>query len=292
MHHKSRLLGWAGKGAAAVIGVAALAAAPLLGTAVASAATHAATPKVVVDTNYQEFLAGYQVFGNGLDHFNEVRGTVNLPASEANTVPAGAIADGVVLQARVNGGETAGLAFVYDSANSDCLANQWELEAGYAIQNAPGPIELSHLHPLSNLSAGAAPVCANGGTSAYLEIHLSTKDHILSYLEGPSEYGNYSDLVDIPWGFGTFQAPAVGTDVTSGADAQDLADPSTQATWSRVGLTQEAGFGKGGVRVTLNGFSLQDIESTLNGNAPTESNPITLSPSGFGTGSAFTVDVP
>lgn len=252
----------------------------------------ASKPSVVIDTNYQQFLAGYQVFGNGLDHFNEVRGTVALPASEVSTVPADSIADGLVLQARVNGGKTAGLAFVYDVPGGGCLADQWTLEAGYETLSGPGPIVLGDLTPLQNLSAGASPVCLNGGTSAYLEIHLSTKDRILSFLEGPNEYGDYSDLCDIPWVFGTFQAPAVGTDVTSGPDAQLVADPSTQATWSRVGLTQESGFGKGGVRVTLNGFSLQDIESTLTGNAPTESNPITLSPSGFGAGSAFSVNVP
>jgi hypothetical protein len=274
-----------------------------LTAAAANAAPAAPRPNVVVGTNYQSNLAGYQVFGNGSQKYNEVRGTVTLPASENSTVAGGTVAIGMIMQEDVNGGQTAGMGFVYNAKALDssitCSSTQWTLMAGTAFDNPIGPIPLDDLDALLNDSAvpvGSPDyICLNGGQSYYLEIHYSTHDHTVAFLAGPNEFNDVSQLLTVQCrAFDGFENPAIGTFVDSGLE--DLTDGSVQGSWTRDGLTQPAGFntkfGKAGARIPFAYPSTQLVESTVSGGAPTPGNVLTLFPSAFGTGASFSVSVP
>jgi hypothetical protein len=284
---------------AAIVAAAVVMAAGGAGAAIAE--TGGVHPNVVVDTNYQENMAGYQVFGNGLQDYNEIRGTVTLPSSENLVVDPDTVAIGMIMQQDVDGGVTAALGFVYDAGGSSkCASDQWTLMANTGTPSTPGPIPLSALDLLTNESAVPASspsdICLNDGQSYYLEIHYSTHLHEVAYVAGPSEFGDNSDIGSDNISAGTgFQNPAIGTFINA-PGLTDLTDGSVQGSWTRDGLTQPAGFnskfGAAGARIPFSYPSTQLVESTEDGGVPTVSNLLTLVPSAFGAGASFSVTVP
>jgi hypothetical protein len=254
-----------------------------------SAAANAATINGPI---YNTGEAGYQI--QSAVPFNEVRTTIHVPAgSESSSF--------IDLAESVNGGETFSIGLAYDPINTNFYLYGLE---GFNFSNlqtgVPLPATLfgSHLVPLSTLGAPAGTPLFNSesGGSYYVELHYSTRNHIVQYVAGPSE----TDAATLNNRFsftGTFNAPAIET-----LNLQNLfgggasLSPSTpQASFTRSGITEPAGHNVGGIagtRVTFDFFALDEAVATITGNPPTiQNNTITLEPSPAlpGVGSAYGV---
>jgi hypothetical protein len=261
-----------------IIIAAACMAAALIGAGPALAA-----PAAVVSAAYTgpvtsgSSLAGYQVFGNGLDAFNDARATFTEAAGTSSN-------SAVYLQAQANtGGLTAELALVHGTPACPGAASQ--LEAGVAAAAAPGPLALAAL------TTSLGPVtCVPDGTPFYLEIHYSTLLRTVAFVAGPSEFGDANTLASVPVGFAEFRSPADGAHYT--ATALPVED-APQLSVTRVGVTRllDPAARRGGTdsRLTLNALSTQRVEATVDGGAPTVGSPVFLQATPMGTGSAFAV---
>jgi hypothetical protein len=243
-----------------------------------------------VQTHYGDHLAGYAIQGNGSEAFNDVRGTITVP-SENSSVPADSIAVGVAMGQNVStGGRTYGLGLVWDDPASTCGATSWTLESGDTTNTTgPAPVPTSDLKPLLDFGSD---FCVAGGGSAYVEIYQSTGHAQLSYIAGPSESDN--DVLATTHGVhGGFLDPGVGVTTTNGVDAADLTSGSL-ASFTRVGLDEllNGGSHSPTQRITFDAPNYGEYVGTETGGAPTTSDLVTLQPSSFAIGSAFSVSVP
>jgi len=234
--------------------------------------------------------AGYQIQSSV--PFNEVRTTIHIPAGSQSS-------SFIDLAEGVNGGETFAIGLAYDPINTNFYL--YGLEGfNFANQQTGVPFNplpfTQHLVPLSTLGAPAGTPLFNSesGGSYYVELHYSTKNHIVQFVAGPSE----TDAATLNQRFsftGTFNAPAIET-----LNLQNLfgggasLSPSTpQASFTRSGVTEPAGHNVGGIagtRVTFDFFPLDEAVATITGGAPTiQNNAITFEPSPAlpGVGSAY-----
>lgn len=223
-------------------------------------------------------LAGYEVNGNGLKAYNDVRGTAHIPVGSTSNAA-------LFLQtSTVTGGHTSELALVHGA--SFCASDQWGLEYGWGVPSAPGPLALVFLHQVP----GPA-ICVNAGGSEYLEVHYSTKLRQIAYVAGANEFGNTNTLVAVPVGFQEFFAPAIGVHYTDSS----LPGVSTpQASFTRDGLTSldnpHARAGGTNNRLNLASQSTLEVEAVPGpSTTPTVLNPVFLNTSAFGSGGSFSV---
>jgi hypothetical protein len=276
MNHLTRL-------AAAGLAAAALA---LLGTAAgASAAT-------VNGPFYSQHEAGYEL--NSSVRFNDERATFCIPAGSTSSV-------GLGLQETVNGGETVGLIVFYQPSGTPGQGSYY-LEYGAAsVVNAVTGTPLFSLElggsftEIASLSAPAGqPLFTNAQENClYLEVRQSTEHGLVNLIEGPSETDAATLATIVHSVNATFNAPFIG--VLNGNE-QGLGSGAQQVSITRNGVTEPAGWNRGGIagtRVTFDYFAADATEATLNGGPPTinPANPLTLilSPALPGTGSAFGV---
>jgi hypothetical protein len=232
--------------------------------------------------------AGYQV--QSAVQFNEVRATIHVPAGSTTS-------SFIALQQTVNGGKTYAIGLYADAAGNFILA----VVEGITVNTATGvPLPVSviapHIIPLPTLGAPAGtPLFSNQtGGSYYVELHYSTKESLVQYIAGPTETDAAVLNVAPDLGFTfneAFHAPAVET-LNFGGINLPISTP--QASFTRVGLTEPAGWNTGGIagtRVTFDYFALDEAEATGNGGGITIGNPATLLPSPAlpGVGSAFGV---
>jgi len=270
---------------AALLSVITLAVLGAAGTAVASPAVPHPVPGAVVRHFYSDHLAGYVWAGNGLASLQDVRGTVLAPA-ETGAVPADTVAIGMALEQNVaTGRQTYGEGLVWDDP-AGCGAGTWTLEAGAAFLSSPQPVPISALSPLLFFGSD---VCVAPGGSQYMEIHYAKDAGEVKFIAGAAEFGDANVLLVDHGVYRTFYTAGMGTDTTTGADAATLT-LSTLASFARAGLTERIG----GTfrRITFSSPSTYEFTGTVTGLAPSVANPVTLTPSGFGAGSAFTVTVP
>lgn len=238
---------------------------------------------------FNRFEAGYEL--HSTVQFNEVRATVHVPAG-SSTSPF------LALQETVNGGRTFAIGLLNVGGNYFLAGIE-----GATINGATGVPFASGLtiaHPVFLPTLGApvgTPLFSNQtGGSYYLELHYSTLHNLVQFIAGPSETDNAVLNVNSARGFGfdgVFNAPAIETVNFTSARLQSPSTP--QASFTRDGVTEPAGFnvgGKAGVRVTFDFFATDEAVATAQGGAPTISaNQITLVPSPAlpGVGSAFGV---
>jgi len=236
---------------------------------------------------YNAGEAGYQV--QSAVSFNEVRTTIHIPAGSSTS-------SFIALQQTVNGGKTYAIGLVNVGGNYILAGVE-----GIVVNTATGVplpvkvIQASYV-PLPTLGAPAGtPLFSNQtGGSYYVELHYSTKEHLVQYVAGPTETDAAVLNVSPDLGFvfnEAFNAPAVETLNFGGIN---LPVSAPQASFTRTGLTEPAGSNVGGIagtRVTFDFFALNEAEATGNGGAPTIGNPVTLLPSPAlpGVGSAFGV---
>jgi hypothetical protein len=271
---------------------------------VPSASAAVFTPSV-----YSGHLAGYAGFNNGTKAYNDVRWNVVAPDETASSVPADTIAVGGVLQELPNvPSGTVGLGLVWDDTvntsglscdNGRNIATSWVLEQGTSFTGAPGvPLPPGQLRPIP--ASASTVFCVAPGERYYMEIHDSTLFNKVAFVAGDTEPGNtlgYNANITKFFGPGArFTNFGVGIDATSAGDTAGLLSHSVFA-FTRDGLTQLLGnvhaVAPGtNSRLTLNSEGLRAYIATATGAAPTPVNPVTLAPSGLGTGSAFTVTVP
>ena len=288
----------------------------ILGSAISASAAP------VANHNYSQFLSGYTITDgagdNGGVQFNEIRLTdLSLPSLPVTTfatcnsngtfisnptencVAPDSFAVGVALQDTANGGPTyptAGLALVWNDENhastTGCASDQYTLEGNFGTSAFEEPLALNSLNPVD---AGPSAICVSPGGSFYLELHYSTSTHKLAFVAGPSETNNATlQLLGVSGSPKWFTAGA-GVDTTNGNIAAAL--PEIQlADFFRVGVTEAAGFNKGGIagqRVTFDFFPSTSWTGTVSGLQNTVGNPITLTPSLLpATSSDFTVSAP
>lgn len=247
-------------------------AAVILGLAIpagAAVTTVAATPD----------LAGYQVAGNGLHAYNDVRATFTEAATSTSNAA-------VYLQESVTaGGFTAELAEVRGTA---ACPGAFELQAGTGTVAAPGPLPAASL---STGPLGGAVICVPAGQPFYLDVHYSTLLRTAAFVAGPNEFGNTNTLGQVVIGFRLFRAPALGAHYTSLPVLPSVSAP--QVSLTRVGLTQllapTARRGGTNGRITFASQSLTEVVATPSGGPVTVANRAYLVPSGFGAGSSFSV---
>jgi hypothetical protein len=267
-----------------------LATVALLGS---SAAANAATINGPI---YNTGEAGYQIQSSV--PFNEIRTTIHIPAGGQSS----AFID---LQENINGGETFALGLAYDPHLGTYSLQGFE---GFTLDGSAGvPLPeaafAAHLVPVPTLGApaGAPLFSSQTGGSYYVELHYSTKNHIVQFVAGPTE----TDAATLNQAFsfnGTFNAPAIetfnlqnllGTIFAHAPGGGALPPSSPQASFTRSGITEPAGHNVGGIagtRVTFDFFPLDEAVATTTGGAPTiQTNTITLEPSPAlpGVGSAF-----
>lgn len=263
------------RAALAAVSVGAFAAATALGATSAGA--------VVTGTAYTNLtpgpaLAGYQVNGNGLKAYNDVRTTAHIPAGSTSNAAA-------YLQVNpLTGGITAELALVHGA--SFCAADQWGLEEGIGNNSSPGPLSIISLSQVP----GPA-VCINAGGSEYMEVHYSTFLQKIAFVAGPSEFGNTNTLNTPSVGFQIFRSPAVGVHYTGPLPGVN----TPQASFTRDGLTSLdhpfAPAGGTNSRLNLASQSTLEVEALVNNSSstPTVANPVFLNTSAFGSGGSFSV---
>jgi len=262
-----------------------LATVALLGS---SAAANAATINGPI---YNTGEAGYQIQSSV--PFNEIRTTIHVPAgSESSSF--------IDLQTTINGGETfvIGLAFNPSDGNYYLQGVKGVVFDGTAGVPLPSTVFAAHLVDLPTLGAPAGTPLFSSitGGSYYVELHYSTKNHIVQFVAGPAE----TDAATLNGAFsffGTFNAPAVETlnlqNLLGGGKFLPISTP--QASFTRTGVTEPAGHNVGGIagtRVTFDFFALDEAVATTHGHAPTiGTNEVTLEPSPAlpGVGSAFGV---
>jgi len=231
--------------------------------------------------------AGYQV--QSAVSFNEVRTTIHIPAGSSTS-------SFIALQQTVNGGKTYAIGLFNDGGNYILAGIE-----GIVVNTATGvPLPVAvfapHIVPLPTLGAPAGtPLFSNQtGGSYYVELHYSTKEHLVQYVAGPTETDAAVLNVAPDLGFvfnESFHAPAVETLNFGGVN---LPVSAPQASFTRTGLTESAGSNVGGIagtRVTFDFFALNEAEATEDGGSPTIGNLVTLLPSPAlpGVGSAFGV---
>ena len=234
---------------------------------------------------YNAGEAGYQI--QSTVPFNEVRTTIHVPAGSTTS-------SFIDLQEGVNGGETFALGLIYNPSDGNFYLKGLEgialdgLNTGVPL---PQNIIFPHLVPISTLGvpAGHPLFSSITGGSYYVELHYSTKNHVVQYVAGPAE----TDAATLNERFsftGTFNAPAIET-LNFGGKFLPISTP--EASFTRSGVTEPAGHNVGGIagtRVTFDFFPLDEAVATITGGAPTiQNNAITLEPSPAlpGVGSAY-----
>lgn len=265
-------------------GLAALSGSLLMGLGSAGAAT--VNGPAFTDLNVGPALAGYEVNGNGTKAYNDVRGTVFIPAGSKSN-PA------VFLQTNtVSGGHTSELALVLNGAANlsgpvTCAADQWTLAEGWGVPVKPGPLALVQLHQ------APGNTCVNAGSSYYLEVHYSTLLREIAYVAGPNEFTNTNTLNTAFIGFQQFFAPAVGVHYVGALPTVN----TPQASFTRDGLTSlnnsHARRGGTNSRLNLASQNTLEVEAIVSADgppdAPTVSDPVFLNTSAFGSGGSFSV---
>lgn len=269
-----------------------------LGAATALALTSAGTAFAAGTINgpiYNKGDAGYQI--QSPVTFNEVRTTIDIPAGSQSS-------SFIDLQENINGGETFVIGLLLNPTTETYSLVGVEgvtfdgLNSGVPL---PTAVLFPHLVPLPTLGApvGAPLFSALTGGSYYVELHYSTREHLVQFVAGPNE-NDAATLNTGVTGFhfsGIFNAPAVETlNLTSlGGGGAGLPISAPQAEFSRTGVTEPAGSNVGGIagtRVTFDFFATDEAVATETGLAPTiGANAITLEPSPAlpGVGSAFGV---
>jgi hypothetical protein len=245
-----------------------------LAVAIAGTAAASVSPHVIIGTGTSEYVAGYQVNGNDQLAFNDVRYTAR-PVQGSSTSPC------IALQTEVNGGQTAALCLLATAPDT------WTLEGFVGIASLP--YALAHLTVVPSIAGD--DITINGGDSYYLEIHYSTLHNLIAFDAGPSEFGDVNVLAQFPMSDHSliFYAPFAG-----GVNLDPSSLPSgTQVAFTRVGLTElldpSAPAGGTNGRVTYSKVSVLEYEATQNGGPAGAGNPVVLQPTGFGTGSAFSL---
>jgi hypothetical protein len=259
-------------------------------------------PLATVASHYSVPLAGYVVQGNGLQPYSDVRSdVVNLP-DPSSAVEADTLAVGVAMGENFStGGQVFGVGAVWDDPSSACLSDQYTVEDGAAFDpSSPLPVPVSDLNPVLD---GGSQICLNPGDSFWFEIYHSTGLHEIDVIVGPTE--SDSDVVTTFTHLGPFpiaqdfRDPAIGLTTTTGQS--ENIPTGTTFTFGGEGqggvgngltLIENNKIGAHQERVTLANQNLGDYIATVNGAAPSVANPQTLTPSGFGSGSSFSVDVP
>ena len=267
-----------------------------VGLAAAGPAYASATP---AGTYYSENLAGY-AGTSVLQGLNDIRATIHVPSESTSTVPDQTVAGGLTLATGINGGDALGIGLVWNAKGGSgaCTeaddANTWELEYTNSVKIDTPALEPVPLNLLTELPVGGQPVCLAGGSSYYLEMYYSTFHHVVDFIAGPQEFTNENVLASIDHVHGVFFAAGAGVDTTSGTDAADLTT-GTLASFSRVGLDNlydTANPRSGTKRITFAAATTYAFVGTETGGSPSVSNPQTLTPGSFGSGSAFGVTVP
>ena len=234
---------------------------------------------------YNAGEAGYQI--QSTVPFNEVRTTIHVPAGSTTS-------SFIDLQEGVNGGETFALGLIYNPSDGNFYLKGLEgiaLDGLHTGVPLPSSIIFPHLVPISTLGvpAGDPLFSSITGGSYYVELHYSTKNHVVQYVAGPAE----TDAATLNERFsftGTFNAPAIET-LNFGGKFLPISTP--EASFTRSGVTEPAGHNVGGIagtRVTFDFFPLDEAVATITGGAPTiQNNAITLEPSPAlpGVGSAY-----
>jgi hypothetical protein len=261
------------------------------GLALGSVGTASAS---VVDTHYSEFLSGYVVEGNGLQPYSDIRAhPENLP-NLSGEVSADSVADGVAMGQNLStGGQVYGLAAVWDDTiHSTCDSNQWAVEDGSepAMTTSPQPVPVPDLRPVI---AFGADICLNPGQGEWLELYHSTHFRTISVIVGPSESND--NVLDLFHNVAQdFRAPAVGLTTSMGQASTITQGTLADFAGEGIGLTliESNKVGATQKRVTFSNQNLGVYVGTENGGAPSASNLITLQPSGFGSGSSFSITAP
>lgn len=255
--------------------------------ALAAGVSPASAAGIVNGPIYNIAEAGYQI--QSPVPFNEVRTTISIPAGSSTS-------SFIDLAENINGGRTFAIGLVNISGNYFLEGIEGTEVAAQA--GVPFPSSLAGaLVPLPTLGAPANhPLfSAITGGSYYVEVHYSTREHLVQYVAGPAETDaavlNVSPTAGFPFS-GTFNAPAIETWNTGGAL---LPVSAPQAAFTRSGVTEPAGHNVGGIagtRVTFDFFATDLAEATENGGTPSiGANKVTLLPKPAlpGVGSAFGV---
>lgn len=246
----------------------------VLGSAVAGAALLAmpAAQASVTTTTDTPNVAGFQVNGNGLRAYNDVRATF--------TVDSGSLSDpAVILQSLTSGGDgnTAELALI---TTDTCGADARQLEYAYGPSSS-----------LTFLSITPS-VCVPDGTRYYLEIHYSTWLNQVSFLGGTEQNSNVLKQIQLsPGDFQEFHAPAIVASYNLPAPTAFPSATAEQVHWTRAGLTSldHATWRRGGTnaRITFASQNLVKYVATTDG---ASDGTVFLEPAGgWGAGSSRSI---
>jgi hypothetical protein len=187
--------------------------------------------------------------------------------------------------------------------DSTCASDQYTLEAGEGVPSAAGdPVPLGALSP-DNAQIFGEDVCVSIGGSDMFSVYQSTGAHEMQFAATPPGTGaipqaDQSVLSHIFSINTQFYAAGAGVDVSSGVNAGllptgTLADLGGIGTGlSYVGNATHHADGSHQTRIQFDDDPTFEVNATVSGNAESPSNPYTLVPSGFGSGSSFTVTVP
>lgn len=277
-----------------------------MGSGVASAATSpCSAPGCVV---YSANLAGIATIFTGNTTFNDVRGnTQNLP--DFSAMPdskIGTVAHGVILQRWANqSSDTVGLALVNGTTSTSFTCdnggnprNEWILESGRANELPGHAIPPSMLSFIFNDASGTNQlICVEPHTpNYYLEIHDSTLFNTIGFDAGYIEPGDNVLTETCTFPDERFHEAGVGIDTTDSSGAAAIPTGSV-FHFNREGLTvllnPNLAASPTNGRLTFDSFNIREFIGTEFGNAPSVSNPVTLSPTiPLGAGSAFSINVP
>lgn len=267
----------------------------------ASAATALPHPAGVIGgTVYTQTLAGYAGGSNGNVHSDDARATVTLPSQAETGAPIGV--DHLVIgiaqqQSEVAASDTFGIGWVWDSSltvsGTGCLASQYTLAyTGSAFTENPGtpvpPASLTPAQRFDPVTSTFGPVCANGGSTSYLELQYNSKTHQEHYFEGRA--WNQKTLFDMDYaGYEPMIQVGVGVSTTTGAAAGAL-NLGSVASFTNARVTERTGKH---ANKPLDALNLLLYEGTLSGGAPSVVNPLTLTTTAITpAGSSFSVVAP
>lgn len=201
---------------------------------------------------------------------------------------------GLIVQ-NTNGGEALGEAYVWDAAASDagpvCPSDMFTLEGAAGEQSVAKGINVIDLSSLVPLDQFGGPICESpGDVPGFDAIVVSRSSFEVYYIHGASE--STAVITNSPVHGVHLGMFAAGEGITvSGGQYASFLPTGTVASFLNMGLSVTQ-TGKPDRRVTWDLGPTWNVNSTVDGNAPSISNPETITSHGLGSSSSFHVSAP
>jgi hypothetical protein len=264
------------------------------------AASGVANASINTANDTSTFLAGHATRGNGLIKFyTGWAQLVDLP-NPGSAVPPDSLVQGIAIsKSDVNSGPTYGLGAVWDDTiHSTCGAGMWTMEGSTSPYTppvgAPEPVPAANLTPLTE---DGGPICLSPGSSEFIRPNLNNRHHLLDYIVGPSEGDNdivntapihtsFSSFAGVGEGVSTCNSDGVLVDDFAACPGTVAQDITTGSVFSFNSFAVGILLGHGHTSHQAVGNPSSNVNyatytGTQTGGAPSVSNPITLTPSGF-----------